>query len=36
MLPMSWLVYYSLIDRTGAFTLDNFGTLFTEPLSSIR
>ena len=25
-LPMSWLVYYSLVDRTGAFTLDNFKT----------
>ena len=30
-LPMSWLVYYSLVDRTGAFTLDNFKTLFTDP-----
>ena len=30
-LPMSWLVYYSLIDKTGAFTLDNFYTLVTEP-----
>jgi iron(III) transport system permease protein len=30
-LPMSWLVYYSLVDRDGAFTLDNFGRLFTDP-----
>ena len=22
-LPMSWLVYYSFVDRSGAFTLDN-------------
>jgi ABC-type uncharacterized transport system permease subunit len=25
-LPMSWLIYYSLVDRSGAFTLDNFKT----------
>jgi len=31
-LPMSWLVYYSLVDRDGAFTLENFGRLFTDPL----
>ena len=36
-LPMSWLVYYSLVDRDGAFTLDNFRRLvsddaFFEPL----
>jgi iron(III) transport system permease protein len=31
-LPMSWLVYYSLVDRDGAFTLENFSTLFTDPL----
>ena len=31
-LPMSWLVYYSLVDRTGAFTLDNFETLVTDPV----
>src|SRR4030088_2874077 len=31
-LPMSWLVYYSLVDRSGAFTLDNFKTLVTDPL----
>src|SRR5215212_2292965 len=30
-LPLSWLVYYSLIDQTGAFTLENFHGLFTEP-----
>ena len=30
-LPMSWLVYYSLVDRSGAFTLDNFKTLATDP-----
>src|SRR5712672_2740189 len=29
-LPMSWLVYYSLVDRTGAFTLQNFVTLFSD------
>src|SRR3989440_4987047 len=31
-LPMSWLFYYSLVDRTGAFTLDNFKTLVTDPV----
>src|SRR5882672_5023407 len=31
-LPMSWLVYYSLVDRSGAFTLDNFRTLVTDPV----
>src|SRR5258705_11777583 len=31
-LPMSWLVYYSFIDRNGAFTLDNFRTLVTHPV----
>src|SRR5437667_5963749 len=30
-LPMSWLVYYSLVDRTGAFTLGNFETLISDP-----
>lgn len=30
-LPISWLVYYSVTDRGGAFTLDNFRRLFTEP-----
>src|SRR5271166_2601228 len=31
-LPISWLVYYSLMDRTGAFTLGNFETLLTDPV----
>src|SRR5215207_9155938 len=36
-LPMSWLFYYSFVDRTGAFTLENFGKLvsdqaFVDPL----
>src|SRR5205809_2060708 len=31
LLPMSWLVYYSLVDRTGAFTLENYGRFFTDP-----
>jgi iron(III) transport system permease protein len=30
-LPLSWLVYYSLVDAKGAFTLDNFHQLFTDP-----
>ena len=30
-LPMSWLVYFSLRDRTGGFTLSNFATLITDP-----
>src|SRR6266850_5257932 len=30
-LPMSWLVYYSLVDRDGTFTLENFGRLATDP-----
>jgi iron(III) transport system permease protein len=30
-LPMSWLFYYSFVDRTGAFTLANFKTLATDP-----
>jgi iron(III) transport system permease protein len=29
-LPLSWLVYYSFTDRTGAFTLDNFARLATD------
>ena len=29
-LPMTWLVIYSLTDRAGAFTLANFQRLFTE------
>ncbi len=31
-LPMSWLFYYSLVDRTGAFTLANFKTLIADPI----
>src|SRR5215467_1271789 len=31
-LPMSWLFYYSLVDRNGAFTLNNFKTLVTDPV----
>src|SRR5215470_16958194 len=31
-LPMSWLIYYSFVDRTGAFTLGNFKTLVTDPV----
>src|SRR5437870_8376478 len=31
-LPMSWLIYYSLVDRSGAFTLGNFKTLVTDPV----
>lgn len=30
-LPMSWLVYYSVVDKDGAFTLANFATLISEP-----
>src|SRR4029077_4837124 len=30
--PMSWLFYYSLVDRCGAFTLGNFETLVTDPV----
>ena len=30
-LPVSWLLYYSVVDRTGAFTLGNFGKLFSDP-----
>src|SRR6266850_2465755 len=30
-LPMSWLVYYSLVDRDGVFTLENFGRLAADP-----
>src|SRR5580704_10945810 len=32
LLPMSWLVYYSLTDRNGAFTLANFTQLVTDPI----
>src|SRR5262249_25811798 len=31
-LPMSWLFYYSLVDRNGAFTLGNFEALVTDPI----
>src|SRR4051812_17193049 len=31
-LPMSWLGFYSLVDRSGAFTLNNFVTLVTDPV----
>ena len=31
-LPVSWLVIYSFSDRTGAFTLNNFRQLFTDPV----
>jgi len=31
LLPLSWLVYYSLHDRTGGFTLANFTQLVTDP-----
>jgi len=30
-LPMSWLVYYCLLDKAGAFSLENFATLVMEP-----
>ncbi len=29
-LPLSWLAYYSVTNRAGAFTLDNFRQLFTQ------
>jgi len=32
LLPMSKLFYYSLVDRSGAFTLGNFKTLVTDPV----
>jgi iron(III) transport system permease protein len=31
-LPMAWLAYYSLVDKDGAFTLQNFATLVTDPV----
>src|SRR6516165_6153550 len=31
-LPISWLIYYSLVDRSGAFTVNNFRTLVTDPV----
>jgi iron(III) transport system permease protein len=30
-LPVGWLTYYSMIDRDGVFTLDNFVQIFTRP-----
>ena len=36
LLPMSWLVYYSFVDRSGAFTLSNFTELSPIRSSSIR
>src|ERR1700739_507892 len=30
-LPMSWLVYYSFVNKDGAFTLGNFWTLINDP-----
>jgi iron(III) transport system permease protein len=30
-LPMSWLVYFSVTDKAGGFTLQNFVTLVTDP-----
>src|ERR1700688_4633695 len=32
LLPLSWLVYYSFVDRSGAFTLSNFTELVTNPI----
>ena len=34
LLPLSWLVYFSLVDRNGALTLENFGRFFTEHCST--
>src|SRR6516162_5846738 len=31
-LPISWLIYYSLVDRSGAFTVNNFRTLVSDPV----
>jgi iron(III) transport system permease protein len=31
-LPLSWIAYYSVIDRTGALTLDNFRLLASDPV----
>src|SRR5262245_60505497 len=31
-LPLSWLVYYSLTDKNGALTLGNFVELFSNPV----
>ena len=30
-LPVTWLVYYSFVDRDGTFTLENFARLATDP-----
>src|SRR5471030_503513 len=30
-LPMSWLIYYGFTDKNGAFSLQNFVTLFHDP-----
>src|SRR5258705_2084719 len=30
-LPMTWLVYYSFVDRDGTFTLENFARPSTDP-----
>src|SRR5262245_66249630 len=30
-LPMTWLVYFSFVDRAGSFTLENFVRLATDP-----
>jgi iron(III) transport system permease protein len=32
LLPLSWLVYFSLTDRSGALTLDNFRRLIVDPI----
>jgi iron(III) transport system permease protein len=32
LLPMTWLAYYSLTDKSGAFTLANFQQLVTDPV----
>jgi len=31
LLPLFWLLYYSLMDDAGAFTADNFGQLIVDP-----
>ncbi len=31
-LPLAWIAYYSVTDRTGALTLDNFRRLATDPV----
>jgi iron(III) transport system permease protein len=31
-LPMSWLIYFSVTDKSGALTLDNFRELVTNPV----